>query len=107
MLSSRAVDYYSAITYATLWRAKVGKNPTISIRRDRFISDGVLRECWQGQLMTTEACQAAISMSAVRGESERRDDPLAPATSRESLHNSPFQDAARPNAVLAAPAESE
>jgi glycogen debranching enzyme len=41
MLSSRAVDYYSATTYATLWRARVGKNPTISIRRDRFISDGV------------------------------------------------------------------
>ncbi len=41
LLSSRAVDYYSASIHCTLARARVGKNPTVSIRRDRFISDGV------------------------------------------------------------------
>jgi hypothetical protein len=33
---------------------------------------GVLRECWHGQLMTTSEYQAAISVPAIRGESERR-----------------------------------
>src|SRR3982074_1111054 len=33
---------------------------------------GVLRECWQAQLMTTEEYQAAINVPAVRGESEHR-----------------------------------
>jgi hypothetical protein len=40
---------------------------------------GVLRECWQAGLMTTEEYQAAISVSAVRGESERRGRDLSPA----------------------------
>jgi integrase/recombinase XerD len=40
---------------------------------------GVLRECWQGQLMTTEEHQAAISVPAVRGESERRGRDLSTA----------------------------
>src|ERR1700737_1176630 len=30
---------------------------------------GVLRECWHGQLITSEEYQAAISVPAVRGES--------------------------------------
>src|SRR2546425_38919 len=40
---------------------------------------GVLRECWQAQLMTTEEYQAAINVPAVRGELERRgrDLPLS------------------------------
>jgi glycogen debranching enzyme len=41
LLGSRAVDYYSASIYCTLARARVRKNPTVTIRRDRFISDGV------------------------------------------------------------------
>jgi glycogen debranching enzyme len=41
LLGSRAVDYYSASIHCTPARARVGKNPTVSIRRDRFISDGV------------------------------------------------------------------
>jgi glycogen debranching enzyme len=41
LLSSRALEYYSAAIYGTLARARVGKNPTVSVRRDRFISDGV------------------------------------------------------------------
>src|SRR5438132_472198 len=43
---------------------------------------GVLRECWQAQLMTTEEYQAAISVPAVRGESERRGRDLPPAELR-------------------------
>ena len=41
LLSSRTLDYYSASVHGTLARARVGKNPTVSVRRDRFISDGV------------------------------------------------------------------
>jgi glycogen debranching enzyme len=41
LLTSRSVDYYSATVFATLARARVGKNPTVTIRRDRFVSDGV------------------------------------------------------------------
>lgn len=41
VLSSGTVDYYSATIQATLARAGVGKNPTVTVRRDRFISDGV------------------------------------------------------------------
>ncbi len=43
---------------------------------------GVLRECWQGQLMTTEEHQAVISVPAVRGESERRGRDLSAADLR-------------------------
>jgi integrase len=43
---------------------------------------GVLKECWHGQLMTTEDYQAAISVPAVRGESERRGRDLSPAELR-------------------------
>ena len=43
---------------------------------------GVLRECWQGQLMTTEQYQAAIGVPAVRGESERRGRDLSAAELR-------------------------
>ena len=41
VLSSCTVDYYSATVDATLARARVGKNPTVTVRRDRFVSDGV------------------------------------------------------------------
>jgi glycogen debranching enzyme len=41
VLSSGAVDYYSASIHATLARARVGKNPRVTVRRDRFVSDGV------------------------------------------------------------------
>ncbi len=41
MLSSCTVDYYSATIHATLARARVGKNPTVTVRRDRFVSDGI------------------------------------------------------------------
>ncbi len=41
VLSSGTVDYYSATIDATLARARVGKNPTVTVRRDRFVSDGV------------------------------------------------------------------
>ena len=41
VLSSGTVDYYSASIHATLARARVGKNPTVTVRRDRFVSDGV------------------------------------------------------------------
>src|SRR2546421_2938052 len=43
---------------------------------------GVLRECWQAQLMTTEEYQAAINLPAVRGESERRGRDLSAAELR-------------------------
>ena len=43
---------------------------------------GVLRECWQAQLMTTEEYQAAINVPAVRGESERRGRDLSAAELR-------------------------
>jgi integrase len=43
---------------------------------------GVLRECWHAGLMTTEEYQAAISVPAVRGESERRGRDLSPAELR-------------------------
>ena len=55
LLSSRTIDYYSASVHGTLARARVGKNPTVSVRRDRFISDGVhedlLVENHSGQLV--------------------------------------------------------
>lgn len=41
VLSSRTVDYYSARIYLTPARARVGRNPVISVRRDRFVSDGI------------------------------------------------------------------
>lgn len=41
LLTSRTPDYYSARIFGTLGTARVGVNPTISIRRDRFVSDGV------------------------------------------------------------------
>jgi len=41
VLSSGVVDYYSASIHATLARARVGKNPTVTVRRDRFVSDGI------------------------------------------------------------------
>src|SRR5262245_31040962 len=41
LLSSRAVEYYAASIHATLARVRVGRNPAVSIRRDRFLSDGV------------------------------------------------------------------
>jgi integrase/recombinase XerD len=39
---------------------------------------GVLRECWQAQLISIEDYQAAITMPAVRGESEPRGRNLSP-----------------------------
>ena len=41
VLTSRTVDYYSAAIFGTLSTVAVGKNPIISIRRDRFIAEGV------------------------------------------------------------------
>ena len=41
LLTSRTLDYYSARIYSTLARASVGRNPVISVRRDRFVSDGI------------------------------------------------------------------
>ncbi len=41
VLTSRTVDYYSAAIFGTLGSARVGQNPPISIRRDRFIAGGV------------------------------------------------------------------
>ncbi len=41
VLTSRTVDYYSAAIFGTLGSARVGENPPISIRRDRFIAGGV------------------------------------------------------------------
>ncbi len=41
LLTSRTPDYYSARIFGTLGTARVGLNPTISVRRDRFVSDGV------------------------------------------------------------------
>src|SRR5438309_7703558 len=41
VLTSRAVDYYSAAIFGTLATAGVGENPPISIRRDRFVAVGV------------------------------------------------------------------
>ncbi|MEO6796843.1 MAG: glycogen debranching N-terminal domain-containing protein [Candidatus Dormibacter sp.] len=41
LLTVRTPDYYSARIFGTLGTARVGLNPTISIRRDRFVSDGV------------------------------------------------------------------
>jgi glycogen debranching enzyme len=41
VLTSRTVDYYSASIFATLSSVSVGENPPVSIRRDRFIADGV------------------------------------------------------------------
>jgi integrase len=43
---------------------------------------GVLRECWHGQLITSEEYQAAINVPAVRGESERRGHDLSAAELR-------------------------
>ncbi len=44
VLTSRAIDYYSARIFGTLAQARVGENPPISIRRERFIADGVHEE---------------------------------------------------------------
>ena len=41
VLTSRTVDYYSAAIFGTLASVAVGQNPVISIRRDRFIAEGV------------------------------------------------------------------
>ena len=41
VLSSECVDYYSARIYGTLAEAGPGTNPPISIRRDRFVADGL------------------------------------------------------------------
>lgn len=41
VLTARNVDYYSTRVYATLATATVGRNPTLTIRRDRFVADGV------------------------------------------------------------------
>ena len=41
VLTSANVDYYSARIFATLPEARVGENPPVSIRRDRFVSEGV------------------------------------------------------------------
>ena len=41
VLTSRTVDYYSASVFATLASVSVGENPSISIRRDRFVARGV------------------------------------------------------------------
>jgi glycogen debranching enzyme len=41
VLTSRSVDYYSAAIFATLATVGVGENPSVSIRRDRFVARGV------------------------------------------------------------------
>jgi hypothetical protein len=41
VLTARSVDYYSARVYATTASARVGVNPTVSVRRDRIVADGV------------------------------------------------------------------
>ncbi len=41
LLTVRTPDYYSARIFGTLGTARVGLNPTILVRRDRFVSDGV------------------------------------------------------------------
>jgi glycogen debranching enzyme len=41
LLTVRTPDYYSAQIFGTLGTARVGVNPTLSIQRDRFVSDGV------------------------------------------------------------------
>jgi glycogen debranching enzyme len=41
LLTSRMVDYYSAFVFGTLTTARVGLNPPVTVRRDRFVSDGV------------------------------------------------------------------
>ncbi len=41
VLTSRTVDYYSARVFGTLASARVGENPAVSVRRDRFIADGI------------------------------------------------------------------
>jgi glycogen debranching enzyme len=41
VLTARSVDYYSARVYATTATARVGVNPTVSVRRDRIVADGV------------------------------------------------------------------
>jgi glycogen debranching enzyme len=41
VLTARTPDYYSARIFGTLGTARVGLNPTILVRRDRFVSDGV------------------------------------------------------------------
>src|SRR2546427_11684567 len=43
---------------------------------------GVLRECWQAQLMSIEDYQAATNIPAVRGESEPRGRHLSAAELR-------------------------
>lgn len=41
VLTSRPIRYYSARIYGTLASVGVGKNPGLTIRRDRVIADGV------------------------------------------------------------------
>lgn len=41
VLTSRTIDYYSARVFGTLPSAAVGRNPAISVQRDRIVSDGV------------------------------------------------------------------
>jgi glycogen debranching enzyme len=41
LLTGRAVDYFALRILATLAGARVGLNPAATIRRDRFVSDGV------------------------------------------------------------------
>ncbi len=41
VLTSANVDYYSARIFLTLPEARVGVNPPLSVRRDRFVSEGV------------------------------------------------------------------
>ena len=41
VLTSRNIDYYSARIYATLPSARVGNNPSLSVRRDRIVADGM------------------------------------------------------------------
>jgi glycogen debranching enzyme len=41
LLTVRTPDYYSARIFGTLGTVRVGVNPTILVRRDRFVSDGL------------------------------------------------------------------
>jgi len=41
VLTASVVDYYSARIFATLAAARVGVNPSVSVRRDRIVADGV------------------------------------------------------------------
>jgi len=69
VLSARTPDYYSARIFGTLGTARVGLNPTISIRRDRFVSAGVHED-----LVITNNCEQEQNLKVeVRFQSDFAD----------------------------------